>query len=201
MVERMRGLGYELSPDGNEWVMIPLPERPSLRVMQPPLPAQLPPPPIEAGIVDVAPEPVQPPFARARRVVRAVVSAVSPLRLSLTAKGVASCPYCRDTVNESKEAWVSCGGCETLLHAECWDDLGRCPTLGCPKVEPLCNESPALTPPFEAESELADGLREGPRVSDMSRSAGMTAEQKAALAVAVAVFLLAAFLLSWLGLI
>ncbi|HUV47957.1 MAG TPA: hypothetical protein VMX11_03170 [Actinomycetes bacterium] len=190
----MRGLGYELSPAGDEWVMIPVPERPSLRVMQPPLPAQLPPPPIEAGIVDVAPEPVQPTFARARRVVSAVVSAVAPLRLSLTAKGVASCPYCRDAVEESKEAWARCGSCETLLHAECWDDLGRCPTLGCKQADPLRREAPALTAPPVASA--AFGIP--PRGSSPARPA-RTPEQKAALVVAG--FLLLTFLLSWLGLI
>lgn len=38
------------------------------------------------------------------------------------------CPYCHDALDPPERF---CGACRTVLHAECWDLHGRCPTLGC----------------------------------------------------------------------
>ncbi|MEZ6185282.1 MAG: hypothetical protein R3F62_09775 [Planctomycetota bacterium] len=45
------------------------------------------------------------------------------------------CAYCHDGF---EQAAARCGGCGTLLHAECRRELGRCPTPGC--------SAPALAP-------------------------------------------------------
>lgn len=37
------------------------------------------------------------------------------------------CPYCHDDV----EGGLTCSGCQAMLHAECWEELGGCGTLGC----------------------------------------------------------------------
>jgi hypothetical protein len=39
------------------------------------------------------------------------------------------CAYCHDAFG--LDARIRCPRCSTLLHADCWADLGRCPTLGC----------------------------------------------------------------------
>lgn len=39
------------------------------------------------------------------------------------------CSYCRDDFGEV-ELWV-CPACEAKLHKECYDELGKCATLGC----------------------------------------------------------------------
>jgi hypothetical protein len=39
------------------------------------------------------------------------------------------CPYCKDELQTAQA--VSCKDCHTVLHAECFAELGRCTTLGC----------------------------------------------------------------------
>lgn len=41
------------------------------------------------------------------------------------------CPYCRDELTGEETDLVSCRLCRTVLHDECWQELGRCPVLGC----------------------------------------------------------------------
>jgi len=42
---------------------------------------------------------------------------------------VPRCPYCR-TVWEADEA-VTCAGCSTVSHRDCWAENGGCAVLGC----------------------------------------------------------------------
>jgi hypothetical protein len=47
------------------------------------------------------------------------------------------CPYCREAIAGADPTPVSsCGGCATVLHEACWDELGRCPTRGCERDRP-----------------------------------------------------------------
>ncbi|MBL4850650.1 MAG: hypothetical protein JKY65_34470 [Planctomycetes bacterium] len=39
------------------------------------------------------------------------------------------CPYCKDSLETGARA--ACGQCQTVQHAECFTELGRCPTTGC----------------------------------------------------------------------
>ena len=39
------------------------------------------------------------------------------------------CAYCHDSLGP--RAPKPCLGCGTQLHAGCWEEVGRCPTLGC----------------------------------------------------------------------
>jgi hypothetical protein len=42
------------------------------------------------------------------------------------------CPYCRDLLaSEEHLALVACRRCKTVLHEECFDELRRCPAMGC----------------------------------------------------------------------
>ena len=43
----------------------------------------------------------------------------------------ASCPCCRDVIDEDGEPWTRCKTCKVTYHPECWDILNRCATLGC----------------------------------------------------------------------
>jgi len=36
------------------------------------------------------------------------------------------CPYCHDTVDRDKDAWVACQGCLARHHAGCWQEGGAC---------------------------------------------------------------------------
>jgi hypothetical protein len=47
------------------------------------------------------------------------------------AEGKARCAYCHDEVSGEEPDLTACVGCKTVLHDGCWQDLGRCPTLGC----------------------------------------------------------------------
>ena len=40
------------------------------------------------------------------------------------------CPFCQDALR-SEDGAVSCGACRTVLHRECFGELGGCPTVGC----------------------------------------------------------------------
>lgn len=40
-----------------------------------------------------------------------------------------TCPYCRDDLSEGPR--VACEHCDTAHHGECWEELGRCTTIGC----------------------------------------------------------------------
>lgn len=49
-------------------------------------------------------------------------------------RGVVSevrCPICRDDIGGARR---ECSGCRAAYHAECWDELGGCATLGCKKM-------------------------------------------------------------------
>jgi hypothetical protein len=46
-------------------------------------------------------------------------------------RGRARCPYCREGISGEEPDLVACRQCETVLHDECWRELGRCPVLGC----------------------------------------------------------------------
>lgn len=39
------------------------------------------------------------------------------------------CPYCREGLQIAPV--ISCGACRTVLHKECLEELGGCPTTGC----------------------------------------------------------------------
>ncbi|HBP21021.1 MAG TPA: hypothetical protein DEA08_24950 [Planctomycetes bacterium] len=39
------------------------------------------------------------------------------------------CPYCKDSLESDDR--VSCEGCSTVMHDECYAELGKCTTFGC----------------------------------------------------------------------
>lgn len=43
------------------------------------------------------------------------------------------CPYCRDELLNLLP--YSCTDCQTQIHQECWEELGRCPTFGCDNMD------------------------------------------------------------------
>ncbi|MCO5171734.1 MAG: hypothetical protein M9894_35980 [Planctomycetes bacterium] len=45
--------------------------------------------------------------------------------------GAARCVYCRDGLSGDEDDLVACERCRTAVHAECWDEHGGCPVLGC----------------------------------------------------------------------
>jgi hypothetical protein len=58
-------------------------------------------------------------------------------RLALRgASGGARCSYCHDSITGEEPDLVACGRCHTVLHEGCWQELGRCPVLGCDGHEP-----------------------------------------------------------------
>lgn len=40
------------------------------------------------------------------------------------------CPYCRDALARQQHL-ATCAGCQTVYHADCYAELGRCATRGC----------------------------------------------------------------------
>jgi hypothetical protein len=50
---------------------------------------------------------------------------------ALSIGGAARCAYCHDGITGEEDGLAACGGCRTVLHGACWDELGRCPVLGC----------------------------------------------------------------------
>jgi hypothetical protein len=52
-------------------------------------------------------------------------------RRALCAGGKARCAYCHADVSGDEPDLVACELCATVLHASCWDELERCPVLGC----------------------------------------------------------------------
>jgi hypothetical protein len=50
--------------------------------------------------------------------------------------GHARCAYCHADVTGAEPDLVACGLCSTVLHAGCWEELGRCPVLGCEGKSP-----------------------------------------------------------------
>jgi len=51
-------------------------------------------------------------------------------------RGAARCAYCHADVTGDEPDLVACEGCATVLHAGCWEELGRCPVLGCASGKP-----------------------------------------------------------------
>lgn len=47
----------------------------------------------------------------------------------MKAQAARRCAYCHGVFGQAIH-W-SCARCETCLHADCWDEVGACPTLGC----------------------------------------------------------------------
>jgi len=52
----------------------------------------------------------------------------SGVSVQASASRAARCGYCHDQARADAEACPRCG---TLLHKDCKDELGRCPTIGC----------------------------------------------------------------------
>lgn len=62
---------------------------------------------------------------------------VTTVRRSIAIQPRQRCPYCRDAIASADPTPVaSCGGCATVLHEACWEELGRCPTRGCGRDRP-----------------------------------------------------------------
>lgn len=86
------------------------------------------------------------------------------LMLALTSRGVSTvCPFCRDEFADEETPWA-CTSCSTQLHLECFQELGRCTTLGCratatirqpPRVRARARQT------FEEINERLDALRGG----------------------------------------
>lgn len=64
------------------------------------------------------------------------VPALHGKRRAFVAGGAARCPYCHAGVDGTEPDLVSCRRCRTVLHDECWRELGHCPVLGCPGKRP-----------------------------------------------------------------
>jgi hypothetical protein len=63
--------------------------------------------------------------------------AVATKRRSIAIQPKQRCPFCRDAIAGAEPTpIVSCAGCETVLHEDCWTELGRCPTPGCGRERP-----------------------------------------------------------------
>jgi hypothetical protein len=43
----------------------------------------------------------------------------------------ARCAYCHADVSGEEPDLVACETCSTIAHEACWDELGRCPVMGC----------------------------------------------------------------------
>ncbi|MGE0708366.1 MAG: hypothetical protein AB7N76_18805 [Planctomycetota bacterium] len=54
---------------------------------------------------------------------------LAPRRAGATDWSERTCPYCRDSLAEG--ARLSCEACHSVLHAECYGELGKCTTYGC----------------------------------------------------------------------
>ncbi|MBX3471092.1 MAG: hypothetical protein KF878_29850 [Planctomycetes bacterium] len=51
--------------------------------------------------------------------------------LARDAEGRTRCVYCRDGLTGDEDDLVACERCRTALHADCWEQHGGCPVLGC----------------------------------------------------------------------
>ena len=49
-------------------------------------------------------------------------------------EGKTRCAYCHDGFHH--ETCLECPDCKTQIHSECWLELQRCPSLGCPSRTP-----------------------------------------------------------------
>jgi ribosomal protein L37AE/L43A len=73
------------------------------------------------------------------------------MMLALSARVTSSptvCPFCRDELPlfpEHEPVWT-CSSCSTKLHQECFDELGRCTTLGCRTRAVRPTARPRVTP-------------------------------------------------------
>lgn len=47
------------------------------------------------------------------------------------ARGATRCALCHEGISGEEADLVACDRCHTVLHDECWRELGRCPLLGC----------------------------------------------------------------------
>lgn len=65
----------------------------------------------------------------ARRMIR--VRVLGGRRPALVLRGRPRCAYCHDEVSGSEDGLVACNLCATVIHQECWDELGHCAVLGC----------------------------------------------------------------------
>lgn len=76
------------------------------------------------------------------------------------------CPYCQGPIHESEET-ITCGGCETPHHKDCYEENKGCTVFGCtnaPPEEPkLSVSAPELAAPLSAPA-IADGPRIGATV-------------------------------------
>jgi hypothetical protein len=55
-----------------------------------------------------------------------------PGLVTITVQSGQRCPYCHDTLVGSRaHEMITCGACQTVLHKDCLNELGSCPTQGC----------------------------------------------------------------------
>ena len=67
----------------------------------------------------------------AREMARARRSGVAwTERIEVAVSADQLCPFCQDALRSEDDA-VSCGACRTVLHRECFGELGGCPSIGC----------------------------------------------------------------------
>ena len=76
--------------------------------------------------------------ARALVLLGKVAQAIEPglhteLRLDARARSTTElrCSYCHGDLAAAADENAPCERCGTVLHAGCWEELGRCPVLGC----------------------------------------------------------------------
>ncbi len=49
-------------------------------------------------------------------------------------EGEGVCVYCHDRIGDMGR---TCAGCGALVHFECWEELRRCPSIGCTETAPV----------------------------------------------------------------
>jgi hypothetical protein len=59
------------------------------------------------------------------------IAVLGGARRALSSDGQFRCAFCHDSITGQERDLVACDRCQTVLHDACWNDLGRCPTLGC----------------------------------------------------------------------
>jgi len=60
-----------------------------------------------------------------------VVKNLGERRAYADGAGRTRCAYCHDAIQGEDASLVACERCATVLHDGCWQELGRCPLLGC----------------------------------------------------------------------
>lgn len=92
------------------------------------------------------------------------------LDLVVEARGSSRCPYCHDALR-SEDASRTCGGCAAVVHLDCWEEVGRCPSCA-------WNAAPEIRVEARPEEPMAAPSPPRPGARTL---ASLSAEERAAL--------------------